>query len=73
MKRYKYIKVWNISEYNDWEIIKIIEAKNSDEDDMIIIMKEDKPIQNYIKLNEATNEQLVEELLKRLKGGKENE
>ena len=72
MKEYKYIYASDIENYDGWEIVKIIEATSSDCADRIIIMKEDKPIQNYIKLNEATNEQLIEELFKRLnKGGKD--
>lgn len=71
MKEYKYIYASEIEKYKNWEIVKIIEAPSSDCTDRIIIMKEDKPIQDYIKLNEATNEQLIEELLKRLKGNKD--
>ncbi len=72
MKQYKYIRVDAIEKYYDWEIVEILPKLNDDYIEMAVIMKEDKPIQNYIKLNEATNEQLIEELLKRLnKGGKD--
>ena len=69
MKKYKYINLENIFCYTDWEIVQIIPDIHGN---MAVMMKEDKPIQDYIKLNEATNEQLIEELLKRLnKCGKE--
>ena len=72
MKEYKYVDLKNLEEYDGWEIVQIIPRYNKDYNNMAVIMKEDKPIQNYIKLNEATDEQLIEELLKRLnKGGKD--
>ena len=72
MKKYKYIGASKLENYDGWEIFKVIEAQPPSINDMVIIMKEDKPIQDYIKLHEATNEQLIEELLKRLsKGDKE--
>lgn len=64
MKQYKYVRCDDIEDYNGWEIVKIIPGE---EIDYVVLMKEDKPIQNYIKLHEATNEQLIEELMKRLK------
>lgn len=66
MKKYKYVDLKNLEEYDDWEIVQIIPRYNKDYKNMAVIMKEDNPIQNYIKLNEATNEQLIEELFKRL-------
>ena len=72
MKEYEYVGLENLKEYSGWEIVQIIPRYNEEYKNMAVIMKEDKPIQNYIKLNEATNEQLIEELLKRLnKGGKD--
>lgn len=65
MKEYKYIFCEDINEYNGWEIIEIIE--NVYHNNMAIISKENKPIQDYIKLSEANNQQLIEELNKRLK------
>ena len=65
MKEYKYIYCSDISRYSGWDIVKIISGNNGDSD-MAVIMKEDKPIQNYIKLNEATKEQLLEELSTRI-------
>lgn len=67
MKTYRYIKCDNLKEYDDWEIVQIIPGVTDQMNDMAVIMKEDEPIQNYIKLNEATNEELISELLKRLK------
>lgn len=67
MKTYRYIKCNHLKEYDDWEIVQIIPSITNEMNDMAVIMKEDKPIQNYIKLNEATNEELISELLKRLK------
>lgn len=67
MKTYRYIKCSHLEEYDDWEIVQIIPGVTDEMNDMAVIMKEDEPIQNYIKLNEATNEELISELLKRLK------
>lgn len=66
MKKYKYILCKNIEQYEGWEIVKIIEAPTRDINDMAIMMKEDIPVQDYIKLNEATTDQLLNELSKRL-------
>lgn len=65
MKQYKFIYASEIGRYNDWEIIKIIDT--NPEVTYVIIMKEDIPVQAYIKLHEATCDQLIEELAKRLK------
>ena len=70
MKEYKYIRLEEIEEYDEWEIVEIIPRISEKYTNMAVIMKEDKPIQDYIKLNEVTDEQLIEELSKRL-GGKE--
>ena len=69
MKKYKYIRLEDIENYDDWVLYQVIPAIDKNYCDMAVIMKEDKPIQNYIKLNEATNEQLIEELFKRLNKG----
>ncbi len=66
MKKYKYILCKNIEQYEGWEIVKVIEAPESGVNNMAIIMKEYIPVQDYIKLNEATTDQLLEELSKRL-------
>lgn len=63
MKQYKYIKCEELENYNDWEIIKIIEDS---EVDMVVIMKENKPMKREVYLSEATNQELVNELIKRL-------
>lgn len=66
MKQYKYIRCQNIDKYDGWEIVEILPKINDNTCAMAIISKEDKPIQDYIKLHEATNEQLIEELTKRI-------
>ena len=63
MKQYKYIKCEELENYNDWEIIKIIEDS---EVDMVVIMKENKPMKMEVYLSEATNQELINELIKRL-------
>lgn len=63
MKQYKYIKCEDLENYNDWEIIKIIEDS---EVDMVVIMKENKPMKKEVYLSEATNQELINELIKRL-------
>lgn len=63
MKRYKYINCSELKNYDNWEIVKIIEG---DAVDRAVIMEEDKNCINYIKLHEATKEQLLEELSKRI-------
>ena len=66
MKKYKYITCKSLEQYEGWEIVQVIEASESGISDMAIIMKEDIPVQDYIKLNEATTDQLLNELSKRL-------
>ena len=63
MKKYKYIKANDIESYNDWDIVQIIPGETRD---FIVMQKEDKLVQDYIKLHEATDEQLLEELHRRL-------
>ena len=65
MKKYHFIQAKNISSYSDWEIVKVIDTDPNLT--YVLIMKDDTPIQDYIKLHEATNNQLIEELIKRLK------
>lgn len=66
MKEYKYICASDIEDFNNWEVVSVFPSGCESMNDMVLIMKEDKPIQNYIKLHEATNEELLEELHKRL-------
>lgn len=66
MKKYKYIYASEIEDFNNWEVVGTFPSMCESMNDMVLIMKEDKPIQNYIKLHEATNEELLEELHKRL-------
>lgn len=64
MRKYKYIQAHNIENYGDWDIVQIIPSETRD---YIVIKKEDKPVQDYIKLHEATTEQILEEINKRLR------
>ena len=68
MKKYDYIIAMDIDKYDDWEIVQVIPGEQG-QNDMVIIMKEDYPVKATIELENATNEQIIQELLKRL--GKE--
>lgn len=70
MKKYKYINAEYIDEYPNWAIECSFSANCSADCNMIIISHEDIPIQDYIKLNEATIDELLAELKKRLNKGK---
>ena len=65
MKEYKYICANDIDQYDNWNVIATFPSTIK-KPDMVLIMKEEKPIQNYIKLNEATDGELIDELIKRL-------
>lgn len=65
MKKYVYEYLRNIGNYNGWNIEKIIEGEINT---MVVLSKEDKPMQKEKYLSEATNEELIEELNKRLEG-----
>ena len=58
----------NIDKYDDWEIVQVIPGGQG-QNDMVILMKEDYPAKATIELENAANEQIIQELLKRL--GKE--
>ena len=66
MKKYKYIEADDIEKYNNWEVVGLFPAASEEMCDMVLVMKRDEPIQDYIKLHEATDEQLIEELHRRL-------
>ena len=66
MKKYKYVCASEMENFNNCEIVWIFPATTEEMRDMVLIMYEEKPIQNYIKLHEATDEQLLEELHRRL-------
>ena len=66
MKKYKYVCASDIENFNNWEVVGIFPATTQEMCDRVLIMYEDKHIQNYIKLHEATDEQLLEELHRRL-------
>lgn len=64
MKKYVYELLSNIEKYDGWNIEKIIEQEN--DYNMVVLSKEDIPMQEEKYLSEATNEELIEELNKRL-------
>lgn len=66
MKKYKYIEAYEIEKYDGWDIEGVFPATTEEMVDYVIISKTDIPIENYIKLDEATTEQLLEEFHKRL-------
>lgn len=66
MKKYKYVCASEMENFNNWEVVGIFPATTEEMCDMVLIMYEEKPIQNYIKLHEVTDEQLLEELHRRL-------
>ena len=66
MKKYKYVYASEMENFNNWEVVGIFPATCESMCDMVLIMKKDKPIQDYIKLHEATDEQLIDELHRRL-------
>ena len=57
MKQYKYICASEIEDFYNWEVVGIFPSMCESMNDMVLVMKEDKPIQDYIKLHEATDEQ----------------
>lgn len=65
MKKYVYEYLKNIEKYDGWNIEKIIVDSDSNK---VVLSKEDKPMQKEKYLSEATNEELLEELNKRLEG-----
>lgn len=66
MKKYVYELLNNIEKYDGWNIEKIIEKEN--DYNRVVLSKEDEPMQKEKYLSEATNEELIEELNKRLEG-----
>lgn len=66
MKHYKYIEAYEIEKYDGWDVEGIFPAVTEEMVDYVIVSKTDTPIQDYIKLHEATTNQILEELRKRL-------
>lgn len=67
MKRYDYIPVDLIANYPDWNIEGIFPAHDKEQDDYVIVSKiEDKTEEYQPKLKEASTEELLEELRRRL-------
>lgn len=66
MKKYNYITCNELENYDGWEIVQIIPAtRENDTKDYVVIMKEDKSTEEVC-LNDATTEQLLSELYRRL-------
>ena len=63
---YKYSRCGELCNYNGWDIVKIIESTKESLNDMVVISRKNNPIKKSVELDEATNEQLIEELIKRL-------
>lgn len=69
MKEYKFVSLENISkeEFKGWNIVQILPSQDKSRYyDMVVISRENKPAQDYVKLNEATSKEILEELSKRL-------
>lgn len=67
MKRYDYILASLITSYSDWNIEGVFPAYNEGQEDYVIVSKtEDKTEEYQPKLKEASTEELLEELRRRL-------
>ena len=67
MKKYMYRRLENIEKYEGWKIEKIIERDNRADYHMVVLSKEEEICEDSPKLKDATNEQLMEELFRRVK------
>ena len=65
MIKYKYIECVYLKNYNGWKIEKILPAFAESMCDMAIISYEETPIDESKRLNECSEKELIEELLKR--------
>lgn len=65
MKKYKYIKAYEIEKFDDWNIEKIIEPPEKGVPICVILSKEEKPVQKEPYLSEATLDELLQEIKKR--------
>lgn len=67
MKKYDYIPAYLITNYSDWNLEGIFPARNKEDEDYVIVSKiEDKTEEYQPKLKEASTEELLEELRRRL-------
>ena len=67
MKKYDYIPACLITNYSDWNIEGVLPAHNEGEEDYVIVSKIENKTEEYQqKLKEASTEELLEELRKRL-------
>lgn len=71
MKKYTYVRLSNIGDYEGWNIEKIIERDEKADYHMVVLSKENKPVQKEPYLSEATSQELIDELNKRLKDSDE--
>lgn len=65
MIKYKYIECAYLKNYNGWKIEKILPAFAENIYDRAVISYEEIPVENSKKLNECSEKELIEELLKR--------
>lgn len=67
MKKYDYIPAYLITNYSDWNLEGIFPARNEQEEDYVIVSKiENKTEQYQPKLKEASTEEILGELKRRL-------
>ena len=67
MRKNLYVTCGDLKKYDGWEVIQVIpKAVNNADYCMAVITKDEKPIQKEPYLSEATNEELIKELNKRL-------
>lgn len=71
MNEYKYILCGDLEKYNGWEIVKLFDEVRDGYNRMAIIKKDITPIQVEPFLSKATNQELIDELKKRMNKGDE--
>ena len=69
MKKYDYIPAYLITNYSDWNLEGIFPARNEQEEDYVIVSKIENKAEEYQpKLKEASTEEILGELKRRLGG-----
>lgn len=67
MKKYDYIPAYLITNYSDWNLEGIFPAHNEQEEDYVIVSKIENKTEEYQpKLKEASTEEILGELKRRL-------
>ena len=67
MKKYDYIPAYLITNYSDWNLEGILPAHNEQEEDYVIVSKIENKVEEYQpKLKEASTEEILGELKRRL-------